>query len=424
MLDVIQRHESSVRSYVRSFPKVFAKSKGSTIETAEGKAYLDFFAGAGALNYGHNNPILKESLITYLQRDGIVHSLDMATEAKIELLETFEELILKPRSLEYKIQFPGPTGTNAVESAIKLARKVTGRQGVISFTNGFHGMTLGALSVTGNTSKRKGAGVALSNVQFMPFASYLGEEADTLDYMRSFLVDNSSGVDMPAAMILETVQAEGGVNVASPTWLKGLSELAKELGVLLIVDDIQVGCGRTGPFFSFERAGIQPDIVTLSKSISGYGLPMALVLMKPELDVWEAGEHNGTFRGFNPGFVTAKKALETYWSDNDFHKQVDKKAELVSERLQALVESLPALNGEVRGLGMIQGIDCKDSSTPAELSRRCFEKGLIIETAGPDNNVLKLLPPLTTTTEELERGLDIIQSAAEEFVAEGQSASA
>lgn len=423
MNKVIETHESQVRSYVRSFPSVFKKAEGSVMTDVDGRDYLDFFAGAGALNYGHNHPVLREALVEYLNGNGIVHALDMATEAKVRLLETLHEVLLAPRGLNYKVQFPGPTGTNAVESAIKLARKVTGRQGVVSFTNGFHGMTLGALSVTGNTFKRQGAGVPLSNVQFMPFASYLGEEANTLNYIRSFLEDHSSGVDLPAAIILETVQAEGGVNVASDTWLRGLRELTEKLGVLLIVDDIQVGCGRTGNFFSFESSGIVPDIVTLSKSISGYGMPMALVLMKPDLDVWEPGEHNGTFRGFNPAFVTARVALETFWKDSTFQREVETKAQRVAERLEGIVAEYPELDAHVRGRGLIQGIACEDASLPGEMSRLCFEEGVIIETAGPEDNVLKLLPALTMTEEQFERGLSVIEGAARK-VAKGHRSAA
>ncbi len=230
-------------------------------------------------------------------------------------------MILKPREMDYKVMFPGPTGTNAVEAALKLARKVTGRTNVIAFTNGFHGMTLGSLALTGNAGKRTGAGVSLTDTTHMPFCGYFGMDTDTIEVLEGYLRDGSSGIEQPAAFVVETVQAEGGVNVASREWLGRLSALAKELGALLIVDDIQVGCGRTGPFFSFEPAGISPDIICLSKSLSGYGLPLAVTLMKPEIDQFEPGEHNGTFRGHNPAFVTAAAALETYWTSNELSKQ-------------------------------------------------------------------------------------------------------
>ncbi|MEX2598651.1 MAG: aminotransferase class III-fold pyridoxal phosphate-dependent enzyme, partial [Dehalococcoidia bacterium] len=249
-METFERLESVVRSYSRSWPVVFEKASGDTLYTEDGTSYIDFFAGAGALNYGHNNPRLKEKLIEYLTEDNIVHGLDMATVAKREFLNQFNEVILKPRRYSYKVQFPGPTGTNSVEAALKLARKVTGRESIISFTNAFHGMTLGSLSVTGNAFKRSGAGVPLNQGVAVPYYGYLGEDTDTLEYLDALLNDSGSGVDTPAAVIVETVQAEGGVNVSSIEWLQRLSDLCRQYEILLIVDDIQVGCGRTGPFFS------------------------------------------------------------------------------------------------------------------------------------------------------------------------------
>ena len=309
------RLESEVRGYCRSFPAVFEKAEGDLLMDEDGNKYIDFFAGAGVLNYGHNPSVIKPHLMCYIAENGITHALDMATTAKRELLLTLEQLILKPRRLDYKVMFPGPTGTNAVEAALKLARKVTGRQNVIAFTNGFHGMTLGSLALTGNSGKRSGAGVPLNNVTHLPYCDYFGTEVDTLAVLDKYLCDSSSGMELPAAIVVETVQAEGGVNVGSRLWLQGLAKLAKRHGILLIIDDIQVGCGRTGPFFSFEPFVIEPDLVCLSKSLSGYGLPLSLVLMKPELDQWDPGEHNGTFRGHNLAFVAATAALKEFWKD-------------------------------------------------------------------------------------------------------------
>ncbi len=404
-MKIIDRIESNVRSYVRSFPTVFATAEGATLTDRDGRSYLDFFAGAGTLNYGHNNPVLKERLIDYIAGGGITHSLDMATDAKCKLLETFERNVLRPRDLRYKVMFPGPTGTNAVEAALKLARKVTGRTNVVAFTNAFHGMTLGSLSLTANGGKRGGAGVSLGNVTRVPFDGYYGEDTDTLDQIEVMISDASGGVDAPAAFIVETVQGEGGVNAASAEWLCGLQQLAHDCGALLIVDDIQVGCGRTGAFFSFEEAGLTPDIVTLSKSLSGYGLPLAVTLMRPELDVWDPGEHNGTFRGFNHAFVTATAALEEYWRDDLFCMEIDEKAAITRARLSRIAD---AYGAEVRGRGMIQGLAFEDTEVAGAASRAAFERGLIIETSGSDDEVLKLLPPLTISHEELKRGLEIV----------------
>lgn len=398
-------------------PCIFSHASGARLIAEDGREYIDFFAGAGVLNYGHNHPQIKRALLDYLSEDRIVHSLDMATRAKIDFLERFDEVILQPRGMDYRVQFPGPTGTNAVEAALKLARKVTGRERVISFTNAFHGMTLGSLAVTGNAAKRAGAGVPLSNTVLLPFDGYLnGGEEQSLRLLEAMLGDASSGADHPAAAIVETVQAEGGVNVARTEWLRELAAILARHEVLLIVDDIQVGCGRTGSFFSFEAAGIKPDIICLSKSLSGFGLPLALTLMKPELDLWAPGEHNGTFRGHNPAFVTATAALEL-WADGTLQAEVERKAAIVKQHLQRLIQRSP-LRAQWRGRGLIQGIEFADSSLAGLISQQAFKQGLVIETAGPADAVLKLLPPLTISDKDLQCGLEIIDSAVA-AVAEG-----
>lgn len=415
-LEVFDRLESEVRSYVRSFPTVFSRAQGALLTDEAGRSYVDFFSGAGTLNYGHNNPALKRRLIEYLEGDGVVHGLDMATVAKKEFLETFERLILQPRGLSYKVQFPGPTGTNAVEAALKLARQVKGRSGIVSFTNGFHGVSGGALATTGNSKFRDAAGVPLGNATFMPYDGYLGAGADTAGYLERMISDRSSGVDLPAAVIVETVQGEGGVNVASFGWLQAVEQVCRRHDMLMIVDDIQVGCGRTGTFFSFERAGISPDIVTLSKSISGFGLPMALVLIKPQLDVWAPGTHSGTFRGNNLAFVTASEALELYWATPQFEEGLRRKALIVGASLAHIARAYPGGRFTVRGRGMIQGLAAGDADLADRVSARAFRNGLVIETSGAESQVLKLLPPLTIDELTLRKGLDILEhSIAQEL---------
>ncbi|MBX3249192.1 MAG: diaminobutyrate--2-oxoglutarate transaminase [Myxococcales bacterium] len=414
---IFERLESEVRGYCRSFPTTFTHASGATLRDDRGREYVDFFAGAGALSYGHDAPYLREALIAYLQSGGIVHSLDLHTAAKARFLETLEEVVLKPRGLDMKVMFPGPTGTNAVEAALKLARKVTGRTNVVSFTNGFHGMTLGALAVTGNAGKRAGAGVPLAHGRALPFDGYLGEGVDTLDFFEHLLRDSSSGLDKPAAVILETVQAEGGVNVASVEWLRRLRRITEEHGVLLVVDDIQVGCGRTGPFFSFERTGdvrtgaITPDIITLSKSLSGYGMPFAVTMFRPELDVWSPGEHNGTFRGFNLAMVTATAALDAHWRDDTLTRETARKAELVRARLAKIAAAMGGRVVDQRGLGLIQGLECRPAKLASMVSKAAFERGLVIETAGANDEVVKVLPPLVIDDADLARGLDVLEAS-------------
>ncbi|NDK91664.1 diaminobutyrate--2-oxoglutarate transaminase [Gordonia desulfuricans] len=414
-MSVFEQHESEVRSYCRNWPTVFEQARGSWLTDVHGDRYLDFFAGAGALNYGHNNPVLKQALLEYLVDDGIVHGLDMATVAKARFIETFRDNVLQPRGLDHKIQFPGPTGTNAVESALKLARKVTGRESVIGFTNAFHGMTLGSLSVTGNSMKRAGAGIPLVHATPMPFDNYLGGVVEDFTWFERVLDDSGSGLNLPAAVIVETVQGEGGVNVARPEWLRGLADLCRRHDMLLIVDDVQMGCGRTGEFFSFEEAGIVPDIITLSKSIGGYGLPLALTLIRPDLDVWTPGEHNGTFRGNNPAFVTATRALEHYWADDTFSRDIHIKGRQIEEVLTALAGRHQGLS--TRGRGMVRGLVFDDATHAGKVCTRAFESGLLAETSGPSDEVVKLLPPLTISTEDLDRGLGILVDATEEVLA-------
>ncbi len=418
-LQIFDRMESEVRGYIRSFPVVFKQAKGSVLIDETNKEYIDFFSGAGTLNYGHNNPILKDSLIDYLGTDGVVHGLDMATSAKKHFLETVDRVLLKPRGWEYTLQFTGPTGTNAVEAALKIARQVKGRQNVISFTHGFHGVSGGSLAVTANAKFRNAAGVALANTTFMPFDGYLGPDINTMAYLERMLDDPSSGLDHPAAVIVETVQGEGGVNVATQRWLKELQKLCRKHDMLLIVDDIQVGCGRTGSFFSFESAGIEPDIITLSKSLSGFGLPMSLVLMKPELDIWKPGGHSGTFRGNNLAFVTAAQALDTYWADEGFAQETARKERIVRDWLENLVHSYPMAGLSVRGRGLIQGlVTPADDDLANQFAHRAFEHGVVIETSGANDEVLKLLPALTIEDELLERGLEVIERSIAEVLSE------
>ncbi len=412
-METFERLESNVRSYCRAFPTVFTFARNAILEDAAGRCYIDFFAGASTLNYGHNNPHLKADLLSYISADGITHSLDMATRAKQHFLESLEHNVFQPRNLSYRVQFTGPTGTNAVEAALKLARRVTGRHTVIAFTNGFHGMSLGSVAATGNRYYRNATGVALSNVTFMPYDGYLGPEVDTLDYFERVLSDEGSGMDLPAAVLVETIQGEGGINVASAVWLKRLAALCNQYEILLIVDDIQMGCGRTGTFFSFEEAGIVPDIITLSKSLSGFGLPLAVVLIRPDLDQWRPGEHSGTFRGNNLAFVTGASALDHYWSDAQFAGEIQRKGQHMRSRLLAIVAEWHDLAVTVRGCGMIQAIDCQTGSRAQAVCRAAFERGLVIETSGAQDHVVKCMPPLTIPDDELDRGFAILSECVQ-----------
>jgi len=420
-LSVYENVESNVRSYCRSFPVSFTSASGAEITGADGKTYIDFLAGCSSLNYGHNDEDMKQALVDYITSDGITHGLDFHTEAKGAFLEAFDRIILQPREMDYRLQFTGPTGANAVEAALKLARKVTGRDRIVAFTNGFHGVTLGALACTGNGYHRKGASRPLDGVDRMPYEGALGKDIDSLKVLEEMYRNPSSGFEAPAAFILETVQGEGGLNDSSAEWLQGVERLARELGALLIVDDIQAGCGRTGTFFSFEKMGIAPDIVTMAKSLSGMGLPFAMTLLRPELDIWSPAEHNGTFRGNNHAFITARIALEKFWSDASFSQKVEAKAELLEGRLKEIAIKT---GGKVKGRGMFRGVDVGSGELADEICRECFENGLIIETSGAHGEVVKVLAPLTIDVGLFERGLDIMAEAAATVVKARLSAAA
>lgn len=401
--------ESDVRGYVRSFPTVFSSASGPWLVNSDGRRFIDFFAGAGTLNYGHNHPLVKDALIKYIQNDGIQHSLDMATEAKIGFITAIENRILKPRDLSYKIQFTGPTGTNAVEAAVKLAKKVTRRSHVVAFTGGYHGHSLGSLALTSNRYYHDDVYNSHNNVTHLPYDGYLGQ-VDTSTLLEKLLRDPSSGLPTPAAVILEPIQGEGGINVASTRWLQNVADICQRYGVLLISDEIQVGNGRTGDFFAFEASGIHPDMVCLSKSLGG-GLPISLVTMRPELDVWKPGQHTGTFRGNNLAFVAGRTLLDHYWSDGTLSDQVKVNEQLIRGSLESLARRYPESVAAIRGRGMIWGVEMKPTELACKISRKAFELGLVIETCGPEDQVVKLLPPLIAGQAELEFGLQLLAQA-------------
>ncbi len=414
-VSIFTRRESAARSYCRSMPAVFARARGSELFDTDGNRYIDFLAGCSSLNYGHNDPDMKAALIDHIAGDGLAHGLDLHSDAKADFLTAFERHILRPRGMDHRVMFTGPTGANAVEAAMKIARKKTGRTNIIAFTNGFHGVTMGALAATGNGYHRGGAGMDTSGITRVPFDGYV-DGMDTADLLDRMLSDASGGIDAPAAILFEPVQGEGGLNAASPDWMRKIADIAKRHGALLIVDDIQSGCGRTGTFFAFEGAGIKPDIVTLAKSVSGFGLPMALTLIRPEHDIFGPAEHNGTFRGNTHAFVTARVAIEKFWSDDRFQGDIADKATVVSNALQDIADTVPG--AFLKGRGMMQGVDVGTGDLAAAICARAYENGLVIETSGSDDQVVKVLAPLTTPSDILRDGLAIVVRAARDVLAE------
>jgi diaminobutyrate-2-oxoglutarate transaminase len=420
-MTIFEARESDIRAYCRVYPTVFDTAKNARQTDENGKQYIDFFAGAGVLNFGHNNEKMKAAMIAYLQRDGVLHSLDLHTSAKRQFMENFVETILEPRGMPHKLQFMGPTGTNAVEAALKLARRATGRKQIVAFSKGFHGMTLGSLACTANEYFRGAAGVELQNVVHHPFGcetKCLGCEMNcglgSIENMRAQFLEGSSGCEKPAAFLVETIQAEGGVNVASKEWLQALQALAKDIGALLIVDEIQVGCGRTGSYFSFDDCGISPDIVCLAKGVGGMGTPMALNLVKPECDKhWSPGEHTGTFRGQGLSFVAGNEALN-YFKDDALMQEVKEKSLVIKNALTPLAEKYSGV--AVRGKGMIFALDIGNGDTVKPIIDKCFEAGLLVSSCGSGGRVIKIIPPLTIPYEDLEQGLAVLVEKTREVL--------
>lgn len=405
-MELFERWESNVRGYARTYPTVFKSASNARQTDEKGKTYIDFFAGAGVLNFGHNDPKMKQAIIDFIQADGIAHSLDTMTTTKRDFMQAFIDTILTPRGWDYKMQFTGPTGTNAVEASLKLARKVTGRKRVIAFTNGFHGMTLGSLAATANSYFRNAAGVPLDHIERLPFGH-------TLEHMREAYNDSSSGYEEPAAVLVEVIQAEGGVNVADEKWLHEIRQFARDRGALFIIDDIQAGCGRTGSYFSFDGMDLDPDIITLAKGLGGFGTPIGMNLNKPEHDQhWSPGEHTGTFRGQGISFVAGAAAMD-YFKGDDFMKEVRRKGEVMHGRLTKMAGK----GMEVRGRGMMQGLDTKDGALAKKIVAECFNKGLLLGGCGTDGRVVKTIPPLTIPDEDLDAGFDILESAMQNVMA-------
>lgn len=417
-MKVFEQWESEIRGYCRLYPTVFKSASNARQVDEAGKSYIDFFAGAGVLNFGHNNERMKKAVIEFIQNDGITHSLDTYTTSKRDFIEKFAGTILKPRNMNHKMQFMGPTGTNAVEASLKLARKVTGRTNVVAYTHGFHGMTLGALACTANNVFRNAAGVPLNHVTRQPFGCESGcpgcdggKGVELVDQLRTLYADSSSGLEPPAAFLVEVIQAEGGVHVATREWLKAVQDLAHDLGALFIIDDIQAGCGRTGNYFSFDGMGLDPDIVTLAKGIGGFGTPLAMNLVKPEHDKhWSPGEHTGTFRGQGISFVAGVEALK-YFDNDDLMTDTKRKGEQMREHLESICAEHSDRSFSVRGKGMMQGIDMGDGALAKAVAVACFESGLLVGACGTGGRVLKLIPPLTIPDADLNEGLAILSKA-------------
>ncbi|KPA94230.1 MULTISPECIES: diaminobutyrate--2-oxoglutarate transaminase [Pseudomonas] len=413
------KFESNVRSYPRKLPLAIAKAHGVWVTDVEGHTYLDCLAGAGTLALGHNHAAIMGALDSFLSSGLPMHTLDLTTPVKDAFSETLLGL-LPGQGRDYCLQFCGPSGADAVEAALKLAKTFTGRNTVISFSGAYHGMTHGALALTGNTAPKNAIATLMPGVQFLPYPHEyrcplgIGGEAavEALGYYFSqFIEDVESGVSLPAAVIVEAVQGEGGVNSAPASWLRRIREVTRQHGILLILDEVQAGFARTGRMFAFEHAGIEPDIIVMSKAVGG-GLPLAVLGLRREFDAWSPGNHAGTFRGNQMAMATGLATLRVL-QEQDLAAQAETRGRWLKEQLQLLQARHPAI-GQVRGPGLMLGIEIVDERQPADrlgsfpgdpqlavaIQQHCFRQGLLLERGGRHGNVIRLLPPLIIDDEQ------------------------
>ncbi|WP_433273172.1 Pls/PosA family non-ribosomal peptide synthetase [Pseudonocardia xinjiangensis] len=419
-----EQRESNARVYPRHFPFAVAEAAGSHIRDLDGNVFIDFLSGAGVLSLGHNHP---ELVAAATEQMGIfTHGLDMPSPAKDAFTEAQLSMLPAGMRVRMKIQFCGPTGANAVDAALKLCKTATGRGGVVSFQGGFHGSSHAAMAMTGNVSQKRPITNGMPGVSFFPFSSCsrcpLALDPETcqtncVSFLERALRDPNGGLELPAAVIMEMVQGEGGVIPARKEFVQRVRQLTRELGIPLIVDEVQTGCGRTGTWFAFEQYDIEPDVIVASKALSGMGLPVAIVLYAEELDTWAPGAHSGTFRGNQLAFAAGTRTVEIVRRD-DILGNVQARGEQIAARLSGLASHPGVL--EVRGKGLMWGIELTapgDGRTVAELAEdvqaRALRSGLIVELGGRDHCVVRMLPPLNVTAEVVDIALSILLHAIE-----------
>lgn len=429
-----QLYESNARTYPRRIPLALKRGKGIYVEDIEGRIFIDCLAVAGTLALGHNHPAVVDAIQRALRDEVPMQTLDLTTPIKDEFVHELFSLLPEELARNGKIQFCGPTGSDAVEAALKLVRTATGRDTILAFHGAYHGMTHGSLSLMGNLAPKQAIRGSMANVHFLPYPyAYrcpfgLGGEAGErvgIEYITNVLNDPESGILKPAGIILEAVQGEGGVIPASSSWLRKLRALTQTLGIPLIVDEVQTGLGRTGRIFAFEHAGIVPDVVVLSKAIGG-GLPLSVVVYRASLDTWQPGAHAGTFRGNQLGMAGGAAAMRYIRAERlDMHA-----AELGSRfqhQLEELQQSHPEI-GDVRGRGLMIGMEIvnpavepdrhgrppQDRTRALAIQAACLRRGLIVELGGREGSTLRFLPPLIITQDQLDVVLGIVAEAVRE----------
>ena len=425
--------ESNARTYPRNFPIAIKRAKDIYLEDTDGRIFLDCLAGAGSLALGHNHDRIQEAILECVQNENALLTLDITTPIKDKFVKTLMSVLPEALSKKAKIQFCSPSGADAIEAATKLVKIATGRGSIFCFSGGYHGMTHGALSMTSAKATKRPVQNLMKDVYFMPFPYNLrcpfgvgGKEAEriSLYYIEQMLEDCHSGVDLPAAFLLEVVQGEGGTIPASDFWLQGIRKITEKYDIPLIIDEVQTGIGRTGNMFAFQQSGIVPDVVVISKAIGG-SLPLSLVVYDEKLDKWKPGAHAGTFRGNQMAMATGTVVLDTIIKDNLLENVREVSSYFMTELKK--MEQQYSFIGEVRGRGLMIGIEIinpekaanrlwrtqPDATLAKHIQRECFVNGLIIETGGRASCVLRLLPPLTITIEEAKAIIKILKNILE-----------
>jgi len=431
LLNQQEKRESNARSYPRRIPLAIKEAEGIYITDVEGRTYINCLAGAGTLALGHNHPVVIEAMHKVLHDRLPLHTLDITTEVKESFVDELFSSLPEGFRERAKIQFCGPTGGDAIEAALKLAKTATGRQSLLTFQGGYHGSTHGTMSISGNLAPKMKVQGLVPDTHFLPYPyDYRcpfgkgGEEGAALSasYIEQLLDDPESGILPPAAMIFETVQGEGGAIPASIEWLKEMRRITKERGIPLIIDEVQTGIGRTGEMFSFEHAGIVPDAFVLSKALGG-SLPLSVVVYDRDLDAWEPGAHIGTFRG-NQMAMAAGTATLKYVKEHHLASHASVIGEKLLQALRDMQQHYPEL-GDVRGRGLMIGVEMVDPSGKASpggaypadgalasrVQKECFDRGLIIEVGGRHGAVVRFLPPLIISDEQAEEVLSIFREA-------------
>lgn len=437
-LKLIESIESNAKTYARTFNRVMARGFLSKIWDVEEREYIDCLACAGALPLGHNHPVIMEAIDNFFKSGHILQGLDIPTVAKYAFMEQLMLVLPREFSEEARIQFCGPTGSDAVEAAIKLFKTVTGRRSIFAFHGAYHGQTLGALSLMGNLGPKAAiTGLAAETYFFAyphsarcPFGVGGTEgEKISLAYLDNVLSDPESGITKPAMIILEPIQGEGGCIPASPQWLRGLREIADKHDIPLVLDEVQTGFGRTGTMFAHEESGIVPDAIIMSKALGG-GFPLALVAYHKRYDKWNPGSHSGTFRGNQIALVAGAASMK-YIRENALHAQAVLRGEQLRNGLRTIARRYDCI-AEIRGRGLMIGAEVVtpekarskeekntlDGELAKLIKRECFERGLILETGGRHGAVIRFLPPLVITREEIDSVIDIFDAAIASVLAD------